>query len=67
MEAKVEGRWCNFLVNAGSNLKVLHLDVMEAFSAKILQKAVLGTVTGEAASVLGRGNLQITLGNCETK
>ena len=63
MDAKVEERWCKFVVDTGSNITIVRPDVIEASSAKIMPtKTVLRTVTGETAPVQGRGLLRVTLG-----
>ena len=46
MDAKVEGRWCKFVVDTGSNITIVRPDVIEASSTRILPtKTVLRTVT----------------------
>ena len=68
MDAKVEGYWCKFVVDTGSNITIVCPDVTEASSTRILPtKTVLRTVTGETTPVKGWGHLRVALGNCETK
>ena len=66
-DAKVERRWCKFVVDTGSNITIVRPDVIETSPAKITPtEMVLRTVTGDTAPVQGRCQLRVTLCNCET-
>ena len=57
VDAKVEGRWCKCVVDTGSNITIIHPDIVELLQpAKIVPtKTVLRTVTGERTRVV-KGN-----------
>ena len=69
VDADLEGRWCKFVVDTGSNITIVRPDLVETLtSGKIVPtKTVLRAVTGETAPVRGRGKLKITVGNSLTE